>query len=527
MGILPNSTWDAFSSYSSLDNELHRDWIKSFHTELQSRVRVFLEAKGYPYDLDELKFFFDTESMPANGSVEDELMKNIKKSGFLFLFVGDDYLKSSWCGKELDWFSARFSGIPKEALKSIFMIVLTPTALRNALSDGVRTARSDSFRLIRNKGLHRLAYDTNSTAPAPFGYNTDNYIKLVDAVASTLTDRFIEVGLKKPEDKTPIEDESPNGAARPVFFAALAEVTPAQAPSPPGDPVITFGAVGRRLKDYRSKLAANVADQLKFKVDCWELEDLDLGPGELNERLQKAKIFVQLIDRSPFGILGGSQPGGFLALQKALVPESIPQLWINPLDGGHPDHEEQNPDHLNFINSAISSALKLSADDIVRKIGQRLSMPDDLRHARIMIEHSDEDQEEVLKMRKIVEKAWENISDSALGLRFSGADWAEMKGAPDKFKSCHGIVVVDRSRPWATLEAQLGDIEDELAKRNQNLLYRTFVLPPRSKATIMNWEFIRFEKTDDNGQVEVITENALERFLAGVKEKALAPSAER
>ena len=154
------------------------------------------------------------------------------------------------------------------------------------------------------------------------------------------------------------------------------------------------------------------------------------------------------------------------------------------------------------------------------EIEQRLVGPGDHKSAKIMIEHSDEDQEEVFRIREIISQTWKNISKTESSLRFSGAEWAEMKGAPDKFKSCHGIVVVDRSRPWATLEAQLGDIEDELAKRNRKLAHRTFVLPPKSKATILNWEFIRFQKKDDDGRVEVITQNALEKFLTSVKESA-------
>ena len=202
------------------------------------------------------------------------------------------------------------------------------------------------------------------------------------------------------------------------------------------------------------------------------------------------------------------------------MSEKTTLLWIDPLDGTKPGQEEQNPDHLGFLATVAPRTLHLSADDIVREIEQRLVGPGDRKSAKIMIEHSDEDQEEVFRIREIISQTWKNISKTESSLRFSGAECAEMKSAPDKFKSCHGIVVVDRSRPWATLEAQLGDIEDELAKRNRKLAHRTFVLPPKSKATILNWEFIRFQKKDDDGRVEVITPCALEKFLTSVKESA-------
>ena len=513
MGILRNSTWDAFSSYSSLDDELHHGWIQNFTIDLKERVRLLLEQKGHDFDLDQVAFFFDKESMPANGSLEDELIANMKTSSFLLLFVGDNYLKSPWCGKELDWFSARFSGIPKEALKNMFMIALTPTALRNASNANLQKVKSN--------GIFQLAYAPRSETPIEphfpdeFGQLRTNpgYAKLVDKIAKTLADRFVEAGLVGLPPPPP--PPAPTHTVMP--FGAVDLPTPQQ---PIGN-AIAFGVVSRSLKDYRSKLAASVQEKLKIDVDCWEWEDLGLDPEQLNTRLERAKVFIQLVDKSPIGILGGSQPGGFLAAQRDLVKKT-PVLWVNPLDGAKPDQEEHNPDHAGFLASVLSGALRLSADDVLQEITRRLTPDEDHRSAKIMIEHSEEDQQEVLRVREIIEQAWANIAQPGLRLRFSGADWSEMKGAPDQFNACHGIVVVDRSRPWATLEAQLGDIEDELAKRNRKLAHRTFVLPPKSRATILNWEFIRFQKAEDDGHVEVITQAALDTFLAKVKERALA-----
>lgn len=498
MSILRNVKWDAFSSYSSLDDQLYRGWIKAFAIDLKSRVHVLLLQDGYTFGLDQMDFFFDNENMPASGSLEDELIKHVRASGFLLLFIGDNYLKSSWCGKELDWFSARFSGIPKEALKNMFMIMLTPTAVRNASKDS-----KGNLQKIKTNGIFQLAYASASETPIEpqfpdeFGKMRTNpeYAKLVDKIAKTLAERFVEAGLtvNPPGDPLPTGARSPSSAS------------------------IVFGVVNRSLKDYRTRLAADVEAKLNTKVDCWDWDDLG-DPDGLSARLGPAQIFIQLFDKSPIGILGGRQPGGYLAAQRDLVPEKTPFLWIDPADGAKPDQEEHNPDHVNFVTAIMPRALRLTADDIVQLIAQRLASPDDRKFAKIMIEHSLEDQEEVFRVREIIRQAWENLSQPELQLRFSGAEWAAMTG--DKFKSCHGIVVVDRSRPWETLEAQLGDIEDELFKRNRKLEHRTFVLPPKSRATIFNWKVIRFQKNEDDGHVEVITQNALEDFLTSVKENA-------
>jgi hypothetical protein len=97
-----------------------------------------------------------------------------------------------------------------------------------------------------------------------------------------------------------------------------------------------------------------------------------------------------------------------------------------------------------------------------------------------------------------------------------------MKDAPELLQSCHGIVVVDRSKPLKTLFVQMDDIEDELARRNWELEQRTFVLPPKSNPTILNWPTILFKEEKDNSELIVVTEDKLQEFLGSVMKKALA-----
>ena len=110
-------------------------------------------------------------------------------------------------------------------------------------------------------------------------------------------------------------------------------------------------------------------------------------------------------------------------------------------------------------------------------------------------------------------------------MRFRAAEWDQMKNAPELLEDCHGIVVVDRSKPLATMVVQMEQLEDELARRNRELAYRTFVLPPKSKATVFTWPQVLFKRDDTKPDVEVITLANLEAFLRRVKEKALEESA--
>ncbi len=66
----------------------------------------------------------DTEGLPANGDLTNEIREVITRTAFLIIFVGKSYPNSVWCGKELKLFSDQFSGARKEALERTFVIVL-------------------------------------------------------------------------------------------------------------------------------------------------------------------------------------------------------------------------------------------------------------------------------------------------------------------------------------------------------------------------------------------------------------------
>src|SRR5579871_493271 len=193
MGILEKTGWDLFFSYSSLDNRLNDGWIETFRDDLRERVGLLLFEKDSTLNLQDLAFFFDTESMPANGPLELELLEKVKASRFLILFVGENYLRSKWCGKELQCFMQQFAGIEDQAFKRIFMMMMTPDATRSAQANA----------LFKN-GIYQYAYVTPDILPvAPKLPDTadilrDNpkYSSLVNKFAKTLVDRFLEAGLK-------------------------------------------------------------------------------------------------------------------------------------------------------------------------------------------------------------------------------------------------------------------------------------------------------------------------------------------
>src|SRR5262245_35445210 len=98
MGIIAKDQHDVFFSYATLDNELQSNWVKDFRDDLKKRVVLQLKSNGFnDADLDQIDFFIDDKGMPANGGLMDELIDAIRRSHFLFMFVGEGYLRSDYC----------------------------------------------------------------------------------------------------------------------------------------------------------------------------------------------------------------------------------------------------------------------------------------------------------------------------------------------------------------------------------------------------------------------------------------------
>ena len=347
MGIIAEDHHDVFFSYATIDNRLHDNWIKDFRDDLKTRVLIEMNAnvEGFKdLDLDQIDFFIDYQGIPANGGLVDAIVAAIKKSNFLFMFVGDGYLRSDYCSKELEWFSSRFSSIESTALKHMFMFMLTRSA--------VRGASAGTLGEIKTKAKYENVFDNESGLPIARMLPTQEgravvnptYTKLVNKIASTLVQRILE---------KPLEPVQRSG-------------TPVPPPPPSPEPSAThvaFGVVTRGLKEYRTALAAQVEQACGVKAALLELDDLASSPDEIKQRLGGSKFFFQLIDRSPIGLLGGSQPGGFFALQEQLVPPDLQITWMEPTDNPQATQRETNAQHLAYLDQMSKTALKLSREE--------------------------------------------------------------------------------------------------------------------------------------------------------------------
>ena len=132
--------FDIFVSYSHGDDgsgtAYLQPWSAAFASELEKELRADRKFRK------DLRIFLDKDHRPGMGvdpmaPLTDQLRDQIGASALLLVLMSPDYLASTWCAEERDWWSARQIelGLPGE--KRIAVVKIWPTDERwpSALAD--------------------------------------------------------------------------------------------------------------------------------------------------------------------------------------------------------------------------------------------------------------------------------------------------------------------------------------------------------------------------------------------------------
>ena len=94
-------TYSAFVSYAHADDQANSGWISNFHDELLSTLKARLKGAA---GRDVPGMHLSGRNGPVAGSLGRELMENVAGSYAMIIVVGEHYLSSGWCLKELEYF---------------------------------------------------------------------------------------------------------------------------------------------------------------------------------------------------------------------------------------------------------------------------------------------------------------------------------------------------------------------------------------------------------------------------------------
>lgn len=94
--------YSLFISFAHRDDTGNNNWVKSLKDAIYQR----LDYLGH--DIPKLEIHFSAENGPDGGHLGFELEDRVKKSFAMLLVVGQMYINSKWCEKELELFSKIF-----------------------------------------------------------------------------------------------------------------------------------------------------------------------------------------------------------------------------------------------------------------------------------------------------------------------------------------------------------------------------------------------------------------------------------
>ncbi|MGE3472085.1 MAG: toll/interleukin-1 receptor domain-containing protein, partial [Vicinamibacterales bacterium] len=153
---------DLFISYSHGGDDgtgqgFLQPWSARFARELDRELRVD------PAFRDSLRIFLDSDSRPERGvdpmePLTQQLRRQIEESAVLVVLMSPDYLKSTWCAVERDWWFAKSAhGLPTD--DRVAVVNIMPTEKEGwpaAFVDG-QGAQVPGFRFFaeRGQGLSR------------------------------------------------------------------------------------------------------------------------------------------------------------------------------------------------------------------------------------------------------------------------------------------------------------------------------------------------------------------------------------
>jgi hypothetical protein len=105
MSYVPGFEYDVFLSYDSRDN--HQSAVEEFVGALRKHISDNLVNYFSPQD--KIRIYFDRERLASQTAVnwEENLKAAASSSAFLVPLLSPNYLSSTYCSKELNWFAAQ------------------------------------------------------------------------------------------------------------------------------------------------------------------------------------------------------------------------------------------------------------------------------------------------------------------------------------------------------------------------------------------------------------------------------------
>jgi hypothetical protein len=367
--------YPAFFSYAHADDQAFGGYITRFHKLFSNSLLGHLQRNG----LDSATPFLDLIDLSTAGNIDSLLANELNDSFALFIFVGQQYVNSNWCLKELSYFSSKFGGANDELKERVFILQIEPlnNLLEQKFKDKLTAANASELWVnVRN-----ILYDTITRQRIPLkdpeGDETDKASEFVTRIANDLTGR--------------IKAETPATKPKPTQF----------------DHDVLICNVTADLNESCDMLK-NQLEQLRLTVEFLPTDALtSLSLQELKTKLSSYKFAILPVSDSKVSFR--FVPGGHIKLQfDAVVQSASPYLVWTPTASRTLTSEERESDekHLEALQQVFNERRRLNPTEAAVKVYRTLKGPED---AAVIPE--DNFIRVLIEMRDSEDATWEFVAE--------------------------------------------------------------------------------------------------------------------
>jgi hypothetical protein len=468
-----------FVSYAHADDESNNYWVTALRDAVWGRL------KNLDRKITKRQLHFSGTNGPTAGHLSDELRARVARSFGMLLVVGEQYVSSGWCEKELELFVEIFG---EQAIKTrLFIAAMSETAL------GEARKKEQWKKLFGDEQIWIPMYDqVDTNKPLPHVPENKHYPQAffdnVKKIGNPLIER-IQQDFKRSEDSADAQG---------------AVLMPAGAGAADGQQNVIRIGIGPCTDDLDGKAAALKATLERKGVEIAILSrdllanyDPDNPGSPLRTALQTLDfLVVPVSDVTP---LNATEPGGHTALleqARAGLKSRLRIIWYRP-DTVEPSSDkralEKHLDKFRHLAPLCVSEQAVATELFGAGAGRGL---------KIYIEEDSDDSNETpyYLLAQELDLAWKSLppDPERPQLKCAALDWKAIHSAD---KDAAGVVLTlpaGRKRP-DSLQAQISVVQMHLPKNA--VVYPGCVAlifsPPPPTVPRHEWPFVNFEKSPD------------------------------
>jgi hypothetical protein len=493
--------YSLFVSYAHADNRSNNGWITSLRDAIWDRL------SNLPRHIVQLELHLSQENGATAGHLNDRLRTAVTESFGMLLVIGENYVNSGWCEKELELFGELFG---REGTKTrLYIVAMSQSALDSA-KQGARWRE-----VVSDDQVWVPMYqDTHPNLPiergAPDGGRfSDQFFAGARAIADPLISCI----------KDDFEQESDEFTRAHGAGPRHLDGSPRRAPWP-GSKRIGIGPFTPNLEAHaerlRGVLARDGADILMLSRQLIDDYDPDDGKALRDVLEQLDFLVVPLADVKP---LLPAIPGGHTTViqqeRAKLKSAALTIVWYRPDDVPAGGNEAATAKHTEkFKHLAPVCASEQAVANVLFGAGAGHGV-------KIYVENHPKEPAYFRLVREL-EAAWAALPPDPQRPQLKCAA-LDLDAADSASKDAAGVVLLlpDGLKDPASIAAQIKLVEDCFPKNTAaypGCVALLFKPPPRGRVARHEWTNLKFQKSEQEPKLVIENESRawLDEFLNNV-----------